>query len=93
MHSPWEGEKYEGLLVEANPSGSLSLAGFLSKWSYMAAVQPRQALAYLLYLGYQGDPAALFCFSRQRRQERRADAPSRSFYRVGAAIFIPPCRQ
>eukprot|EP00884_Botryococcus_braunii_P020843 jgi/Botrbrau1/7442/Bobra.0083s0015.1 len=83
--SPWEEEEYQRVLVEATPTGSLTKQGFLSKWAYMTAVNPRQSLAYMLYLGFQGDPSHLFCFSRPRRQERKGDTPSRSFYRC--AVF------
>ena len=75
---------FEGVLVETGPSGSgLTKTGFLAKWAYTAALQPKLALEHLLLLGYDGDPSAAFALSRPRRSEhRRADGPGRSVYQV-----------
>jgi Ras family protein T1 len=87
--SPWEGDEYERVVVEATPSGALTLSGFLAKWAYTTAVNPRHTLAYLLYLGYEGDPNQLFSISRPRRQERKGDLPARSIYRVRVQFSSP----
>ena len=63
-------------------SGSLTMDGFLAKWAAMSAREPRRALAYFLYLGYEEDGAKLLHASRPRRQERKAEQPDRSVYQV-----------
>ncbi|CAL8465634.1 g5170 [Coccomyxa elongata] len=84
---PWEGPEYEGLLVEGEDPGpgdtrGLTRPGFLSKWAFTTAIDPRAMLEYFLLLGYRGDPALLFCISRPRRAERKSDAPSRKVFQV-----------
>ncbi|BDA51482.1 mitochondrial Rho GTPase 2 [Coccomyxa sp. Obi] len=84
---PWEGPEYEGLLVEGEAPGqgddrSLTKRGFLSKWAFTTAIDPRAMLEHFLLLGFRGDPASLFCISRQRRAERKSDAPGRRVFQV-----------
>lgn len=79
---PWEGPEYEGLLVEGEEAGGLSWRGFLAKWAFTTAVNPRATLEHALLLGYRGDPSALFYTSRPRRVERKSDAPGRTVYQV-----------
>lgn len=77
--SPWEGGEWEHVLVESSRAGgALTRSGFLAKWAYTSMKQPRVALAYVLYLGYKGDPALLFATSKRRKQERKADLPGRT---------------
>lgn len=49
--SPWATPDYAGLLVETSRKGLLCLPGFLAKWAYTTAVEPRRTLAYAYYLG------------------------------------------
>ncbi len=66
----------------AGPSSrALTLQGFIAKWRYCAAVDPRGTLAHLLYLGYgppTGPPAQdLFKRVPRRRVDKKADVSSR----------------
>lgn len=36
------------------------------QWDLMTLIDPPQSLAYLIYLGYTGDPATAFCVTRKR---------------------------
>ena len=76
-------------------SGSLTMDGFLAKWATMSAREPRRALAYFLYLGYEEDGAKLFHASKPRRQERKAEQPDRSVYQVPPPPDFPDisCRR
>ena len=56
-----------------------------AKWAAMAARDPWRALAYFLYLGYEGDPSKLLHVSRPRRVERKAEQPERLLYQVRLA--------
>ncbi len=49
--SPWATPDFAGLLVETSRKGLLCLPGFLAKWAYTTAVEPRRTLAYAYYLG------------------------------------------
>ncbi|PRW57931.1 mitochondrial Rho GTPase 1-like isoform A [Chlorella sorokiniana] len=86
---PWATPDYAGLLVETSRKGLLCLPGFLAKWAYTTAADPRRTLAYAYYLGFpeDSDPSKLFQVSRSRRQERRADAPRRSV--LQCYLFAP----
>ncbi|EIE18377.1 hypothetical protein COCSUDRAFT_38657 [Coccomyxa subellipsoidea C-169] len=57
-----------------------SRRGFLSRWAFTTAVDPRATLEHCLLLGHRGDPAPLFCISRPRRAERKSDAPGRTVF-------------
>ena len=51
MCSPWAGLDFAGLLAETSRKGLLCLPGYLAKWAYTTAVDPRRTLAYAYYLG------------------------------------------
>lgn len=57
----------------------------MGHWRHMAATEPREALANILYLGYEGEPGSLFCITRPRRQERRPEQVTRTVFKVGSA--------
>ncbi len=59
--------------METSRKGLITLNGFLSKWAYTTAMDPRTTLAYALYLGCAEEPPLdkLFAISRPRRAERR----------------------
>ncbi|KAI3783088.1 hypothetical protein L2E82_13150 [Cichorium intybus] len=63
--SPWNDPPYKDS-VETTEVGDLKLSGFLSQWALMTLLDPPQSLAYLIYLGYTGDPATAFCVTRKR---------------------------
>ncbi|CAI9297232.1 unnamed protein product [Lactuca saligna] len=63
--SPWNEAPYKDS-VERTELGDLTLSGFLSQWDLMTLIDPPQSLAYLIYLGYTGDPATAFCVTRKR---------------------------
>ena len=75
-------ESEDAAVAVESVHGSLTMPGFQAKWAAMAARDPQQALAYLLYLGFEGDTGKLFHISRPRRQERKADQQDRSVYQV-----------
>ena len=83
MHgrSPWVEGTTTAVAVET-VGGSLTLEGYQARWAAMAAREPRRALAYLLYLGFEGYTFQAFRISRPRRQERVAEQPERSVYQV-----------
>ena len=75
---PWPDAFAKQVLVQRTHGDGLTLPGFLAAWTYTATTAPQRALAGLLYLGYEGDPAYLFNISRTHYQERKADSPQRS---------------
>jgi Ras family protein T1 len=76
-----QGETWSRLLVAGPSSRALTLQGFIAKWRYCAAVDPRGTLAHLLYLGYgppTGPPAQdLFKRVPRRRVDKKVDVSSR----------------
>jgi hypothetical protein len=83
--------------VPGPSSRALTLPGFLAKWRYLAAEEPRAALEQLLYLGY-GPPTGLqaqepFSRAQRRRPDRKADSSSRwALHRAGAGPSTAPQR-
>lgn len=57
------------------------------RWRLMANSDPRSALANILYLGYDGDPASLFTITKPRRQERKPEQRSRTVFKVKRCEF------
>eukprot|EP00899_Mesostigma_viride_P001879 jgi/Mesvir1/11692/Mv00084-RA.1 len=67
---PLEGQPYEGALVDANSMGAVTLRGFLAQWHLITLLDPKNALAYVHYLGGYVSPdeaARLFRITRRRR--------------------------
>ncbi len=48
-----ESPAWANVLAASTENKCMSKRGFLAKWAYFAATDPRAALAHLLYLGYQ----------------------------------------
>nr|XP_043620249.1 mitochondrial Rho GTPase 1-like [Erigeron canadensis] len=63
--SPWDEPPYTDA-VERTELGDLGLAGFLSQWDLMTLLDPPQSLAYLIYMGYTGDPSKALRVTRKR---------------------------
>ncbi|KAJ9547706.1 hypothetical protein OSB04_020249 [Centaurea solstitialis] len=72
--SPWNDAPYKDS-AEMTELGDLKLSAFLSQvltlsswwqWDLMTLLDPYQSLAYLIYLGYNGDPARALRVTRKR---------------------------
>ncbi|KAI3773084.1 hypothetical protein L6452_04282 [Arctium lappa] len=63
--SPWNDAPYKDA-VETTELGDLKLSAFLCQWALMTLLDPSQSLAYLIYLGYNGDPAKALRVTRKR---------------------------
>ncbi|RKP07064.1 EF hand associated-domain-containing protein [Thamnocephalis sphaerospora] len=61
-----------------NEAGWVTLQGFLAQWSLMTLLDHRTTLAYLAYLGYNGDTREAFKITRPRKAERRRGRVQRS---------------
>ena len=79
--SPWL-ESVDTAVAVETVEGGLTRGGYQARWAAMAAQEPRRALAYLLYLGFEGYTSQVFRISRPRRLERVAEQPERSVYQV-----------
>lgn len=73
--SLWADERFDSLLVQSSPDG-LTEEGWMAKWAFTTAADPRAALEWLMYLGYDKEASAAFTVSRPRRLERKAAAAS-----------------
>lgn len=77
--SPWEKGIYEDSL-EKNALGAVTLNGFLSEWALMTLMDPVKSLAYLIYIGYPGDPVSVFHVTRRRRLDRKRLSSQRNVF-------------
>lgn len=75
--SPWLEYPYKDA-ANKNVLGGLTLEGFLSEWALMTLLDPTSSLAYLIYIGYTGDPSAAFQVTRRRRVDRKRQQSQRN---------------
>jgi Ras family protein T1 len=61
-----------------NEAGWVTLQGFLAQWSLMTLLDHRTTMAYLAYLGYNGDTREAFKITRPRKVDRRQGRVQRS---------------
>lgn len=77
--SPWEEAPYKDG-VEKTALGALSLSAYLSEWALMTLLDPVKSLAYLIYLGYNGDPASALRLTRRRTIDFKKQQTERSVF-------------
>ena len=66
-------------------AGYPTLEGCMAWWRLMTNTDPRSAVAYILYLGFDSEPASLVYITKPRRQERKAEQRQRTVYKVDPA--------
>ncbi|RDX78709.1 Mitochondrial Rho GTPase 2 [Mucuna pruriens] len=60
--------------------GYISLSGFLSQWALMTLLDPLRSLANLIYIGYNGNPAAALRVTRRRSVDRKKQTTERNVF-------------
>ncbi|XP_044486643.1 mitochondrial Rho GTPase 2-like [Mangifera indica] len=78
--SPWDEAPYRDA-AEKTSLGNLTLNGFLSEWALMTLLDPRRALANLIYVGYSGNPALVFHVTRRKSTDRKKQRTERNVFR------------
>lgn len=53
-----------------------------SQWALMTLLEPQKSLAYLIYIGYPGDPSSAFRITRRRRQDRKKQRSQRVVFQA-----------
>ncbi|WOL03779.1 mitochondrial Rho GTPase 1-like [Canna indica] len=77
--SPWMVAPYKDA-AEKNVLGGLAIEGFLSEWALMTLQDPAASLAYLIYIGYTGDPTSALQITRRRRLDRKKQQTQRNVF-------------
>eukprot|EP00735_Rhodelphis_limneticus_P011130 TRINITY_DN4188_c0_g1::TRINITY_DN4188_c0_g1_i1::g.2102::m.2102 TRINITY_DN4188_c0_g1::TRINITY_DN4188_c0_g1_i1::g.2102 ORF type:complete len:646 (+),score=151.71,sp/P0CO78/GEM1_CRYNJ/37.11/4e-139,Miro/PF08477.8/5.3e-20,Miro/PF08477.8/0.00085,EF_assoc_2/PF08356.7/1.8e-26,EF_assoc_2/PF08356.7/4.3e+03,Ras/PF00071.17/3.2e-20,Ras/PF00071.17/2.5,EF_assoc_1/PF08355.7/3e-14,EF-hand_1/PF00036.27/0.00013,EF-hand_1/PF00036.27/0.048,EF-hand_5/PF13202.1/0.00062,EF-hand_5/PF13202.1/0.15,EF-hand_7/PF13499.1/3.8e len=78
----WSGTDFPDYrdIVPLDPSGNLSLEGFLGLWHMTMALDPRKAMFYLVYLGYPAPATAAVRVTKRRRHEAQSGRLSKNVY-------------
>ncbi|KAL2323554.1 hypothetical protein Fmac_027933 [Flemingia macrophylla] len=77
--SPWNDAPYKDA-AEKTDMGYISLNGFLSQWVLMTLLDPTSSLANLIYIGYNGNPAAALHVTRRRSVDRKKQTTLRNVF-------------
>ncbi|XP_020225155.1 mitochondrial Rho GTPase 2 [Cajanus cajan] len=77
--SPWNDAPYKDA-AEKTDMGYISLNGFLSQWALMTLLDPTRSLANLIYIGYNGNPAAALHITRRRSIDRKKQTTIRNVF-------------
>ncbi|GBG82922.1 hypothetical protein CBR_g36449 [Chara braunii] len=79
--NPWASDPRYTDSAEVNvPMGALTMDGFLAQWAMMTLLDPRAALAHLIYLTYPQDPATAFVVTDRRRGDRKRKQTKRNVF-------------
>ncbi|TQD92784.1 hypothetical protein C1H46_021559 [Malus baccata] len=76
---PWSEAPYEDA-AETTASGNLPLNAFLSEWALMTLIDPKQSLANLIYVGFNGSPASAIHVTRRRAVDRKKQKTERNVF-------------
>lgn len=68
--NPWRSIGFPETTI-TNESGAVTLQGFLAQWSLTTLLDHKLTLAYLAYLGYDGDTTLALKVTKPRRVDRR----------------------
>ncbi|KAM1343935.1 hypothetical protein PS2_007991 [Malus domestica] len=66
--------------AETTASGNLPLNAFLSEWALMTLIDPKQSLANLIYVGFNGSPASAIHVTRRRAVDRKKQKTERNVF-------------
>ncbi|KAM1169378.1 hypothetical protein ACFX13_031881 [Malus domestica] len=77
--NPWSEAPYKDA-AERTASGNLPLNAFLSEWALMTLLNPKQSLANLIYVGYNGSPASAIHVTRRRSVDRKRQKTERNVF-------------
>ncbi|KAJ1553094.1 ERMES complex Ca(2+)-binding regulatory GTPase gem1, partial [Nowakowskiella sp. JEL0078] len=68
--NPWLDSNFPESAI-TNDHGSITLQGFLAQWSMTTLLDHKTTLAYLAYLGFEGDTTTALKVTRPRKSDRR----------------------
>ncbi|KAJ3133446.1 ERMES complex Ca(2+)-binding regulatory GTPase gem1 [Geranomyces variabilis] len=77
--NPWDGTGFPETTL-TDDSGAVTLQGFLAQWSLMTLLDHKTTLAYLAYLGFNGDTTAALQLTRPRKADRRRGRVQRNVF-------------
>ncbi|KAI9207509.1 P-loop containing nucleoside triphosphate hydrolase protein [Polychytrium aggregatum] len=69
--NPWTGTGFPETTITAETSGAVTLQGFLAQWSMTTLLDYKTTLAYLAYLGYDGDTTQALKVTKPRKSDRK----------------------
>ncbi|KAI9003165.1 P-loop containing nucleoside triphosphate hydrolase protein [Gaertneriomyces semiglobifer] len=77
--NPWENGGFPGTTL-TDESGAVTLQGFLAQWSMTTLLDHTTTLAYLAYLGFNGDSTTALKVTRPRKADRRRGKVQRNVF-------------
>ncbi|KND04037.1 small GTP-binding protein domain [Spizellomyces punctatus DAOM BR117] len=77
--NPWESTGFPETTL-TDESGAVTLQGFLAQWSMTTLLDHKTTLAYLAYLGYNGDTTTALKVTRPRKADRRRGKVQRNVF-------------
>ncbi|RKO82802.1 EF hand associated-domain-containing protein, partial [Blyttiomyces helicus] len=77
--NPWTATGFPQTTI-TDDSGAVTLQGFLAQWSMTTLLDYRTTLAYLAYLGYNGDTRTALKTTRPRKVDRKRGKVQRNVF-------------
>ncbi|KAI8825154.1 EF hand associated-domain-containing protein [Fimicolochytrium jonesii] len=77
--NPWEATGFPETTL-TDESGAVTLQGFLAQWSMTTLLDYKTTLAYLAYLGYNGDTTTALKVTKPRKADRRRGRVQRNVF-------------
>ncbi|KAJ3019599.1 ERMES complex Ca(2+)-binding regulatory GTPase gem1 [Thoreauomyces humboldtii] len=77
--NPWEATGFPETTL-TDESGAVTLQGFLAQWSMTTLLDYKTTLAYLAYLGFNGDATAALKVTKPRKADRRRGRVQRNVF-------------
>ncbi|KAJ3296229.1 ERMES complex Ca(2+)-binding regulatory GTPase gem1 [Borealophlyctis nickersoniae] len=77
--NPWDGTGFPETTI-TDESGAVTLQGFLAQWSMTTLLDYKTTLAYLAYLGYNGDTTTALKITKPRKVDRKRSKVQRNVF-------------
>ncbi|KAG9306215.1 hypothetical protein G9A89_016119 [Geosiphon pyriformis] len=78
---PWKNSELSETTI-TNEAGAVTLQGWLAQWSMTTLLDYTTTLAYLAFLGFQGDTTAALKVTRPKKAERKRNKVQRNVFLV-----------
>ncbi|KAJ3315081.1 ERMES complex Ca(2+)-binding regulatory GTPase gem1, partial [Blyttiomyces sp. JEL0837] len=78
-YNPWIPSGFPHTTI-TDETGAVTLQGFLAQWSMTTLLDYRTTLAYLAYLGYNGDTTSALKVTRPRKMDRKRGKVQRTVF-------------
>ncbi|CAG8484180.1 4298_t:CDS:10 [Ambispora leptoticha] len=79
--SPWTNSEFPQTTI-TNEAGAVTLQGWLAQWSMTTLLDYKTTLAYLAFLGFEGDTRSALKVTRPKKLERKRNKVQRNVFLV-----------